>query len=217
MVAEFGQAAWDDLLVQLQALSNHTGVRGKLISLGNTADHLVDDAYDVWDTSRRSIEAVNDLTGKIRAAIEAELGAPGSNIQYVVIVGGHNIVPFRRVPDETVISNERYYLMGAFLNPGSPLFSSIMQGFNLTDDFYVDREPTPWQGRALYVPDLAVGRLVETPDEIGAAAEAFVASNGVLGPATGFVSGYDFFADGSHTVADALDEKVATDRLIDDS
>ncbi|NQU97075.1 MAG: hypothetical protein HQ548_05465, partial [Chloroflexi bacterium] len=208
MVALYGQAAWDDLLVQLHALSADPAVEGKVISLPSGI-------YDEWDSNQCSIEDVNDLAADIRAVIESELQSnPG--IQYVVIAGSDDIVPFRRVPDETVISNERYYLMGSFLQPGSPLFSSVMQGFNLTDDFYVDREPTPWQGRALYVPDLPIGRLVETPEEIAAAAQTFLDYQGALDPQTGFVSGYDFFADGSQAMAAALAAKVPVETLIND-
>lgn len=207
MIAKYGQAAWDNMLAELVALSAHDKVHGKIISVPSGV-------YDAWDTNQCSIEAANDVADEIRSIIQAELA---SGIGYVVVAGDDEIVPFRRVPDETVISNERHYLMSAFLEPGSALFASIMGGYNLSDDYYVDLGPTPWQGRALYVPDVPMGRLVETPEQIAAAAAAFVGSDGILQASTGFVSGYDFFADGANAMADALDGKVTTDRLINET
>ena len=180
-----------DFWSQMSALADATN--GRVISIRS-------DIYDPWDNNPCSIDAVNSVAGQVRAAIQGH-----ENIQYVVIAGGDGIVPFRRAPDETVISNERYYLMGSFLKPGSPLFSSLQQGYNLTDDFYVDEEPTPWQGRALYIPDLPIGRLVETPDEIVATIQTYVDSvTGSLDATTAFVSGYDFFIDGAQAMADLL-------------
>ncbi|HET6615132.1 MAG TPA: dockerin type I domain-containing protein, partial [Dehalococcoidia bacterium] len=74
----------------------------------------------------------------------------------------------------------------------------------------------PWQGRELYVPDWNLGRLVETPDEISAAAQAFVDSDGQLTLDTALVTGYDFFTDGASQTAGAL-SALAPDTLINDT
>ena len=52
------------------------------------------------------------------------------------------------------------------LNSGQPLYGSLFYRFIQTDNFYADRKPTPWRGRALFLPDLAIGRLVESPTDI---------------------------------------------------
>ena len=93
-----------------------------------------------------------------------------------MLVGGDNAIPFFRVPDETKISNESDYYSqltsAGALNTGrgaankTYIGGSTFYRFIQTDNYYADRKPTPWRGRALYLPELAIGRLVETPDDI---------------------------------------------------
>src|SRR6185295_2169157 len=98
------------------------------------------------------------------------------NVQNIVLVGGDYAIPFFRVPDETKISNEGdYYSQLTAANAldtsggganttrigGSTFYRRIQ-----TDNYYADRRPTPWRGRGLYLPELAIGRLVETTDDI---------------------------------------------------
>src|SRR3990172_4209593 len=141
----------------------------------------------------------------------------------MVVAGDDDVVPQRRVPDETIVGNEALYVLDSLTKPGSPLYSSLLYGFVLTDDYYLDTIPTPWQGRELYVPDRSIGRLVETPEEIGAAADAFLTAGpdgGLLDYSTGqdataLVTGYDFFSDGANVTAANLATKLATSTLID--
>src|SRR5262249_61649459 len=113
-------------------------------------------------------------------------------------------------PDETVIANEADYaqqLGTNVLNPAQPLYNSLFYRFVQTDNFYADRKPTPWRGRALYLPDLAIGRLVESPADINRYLDGYVAANsytirgdlaftqGAPHYAGAFVTGYDFTKD----------------------
>ena len=202
-------AAWSAFQAKLEQLAGHDAVHGDIVSLPSNI-------YDTWDTKPCSVDAANGVSAAVRSTLQTYL-ASNPGIQYVVVVGSDDVVPYRRVPDETIISNERYYLSGAFLKAGSPLFTSVAGGYNLTDDYYVDKQPSPWQGRELYVPDWPIGRLVETPQEISAAADAFLGSNGILNPRTAFVTGYDFFADGAGVMADNLAARLSTLRAISDS
>ena len=54
------------------------------------------------------------------------------------------------------------------------------------------------------MPDVALGRLVETPADASAAVDRYVAANGILNPQTAFVTGYDFLSDGAQAVLAAL-------------
>jgi hypothetical protein len=190
------QPDWDELLASITDLAERADIAGDIISVPISI-------YQSWDGDYSSIDAANEVTLEIRNII-ADYLSQKSGIQYIVIIGNDDIIPYHRVPDETSIGNEHQYTMSSLLKPGSPLFYSVANSNILTDDYYVDEMPTPWQGRSLYIPDLAVARLVEKPSEIIETAEAFVASDGVLSPGTALVTGYDFFGDGAQAVSDIL-------------
>ncbi len=84
----------------------------------------------------------------------------------VVLVGGDSIIPFYRIPDETTLGNEGSYADVRAQRPNTALDGSLFYQFIQTDNFYADRVPTAWRSRALYLPDLGVGRLVESPTTI---------------------------------------------------
>ena len=207
-IATYGADAWAGVLSRLETLAGHDAVEGEILSLPS-------DIYDPWDTKPTSVDEANALSEKIRDLIQARLVADPS-LKYVVFVGDDTIVPFHRTPDDTLIGNESYYASDSWVDPSSPLFASMAHKCFLTDDYYVDAAPIPWQGRALFVPDVAISRLVEKPADIVKIVDTFLAKNGQLTPSAGFVSGYDFFADGSTAVADTMKAGglVSVDRLV---
>ena len=174
-------------------------VNGKVISIG------ADEEYTAWDLEPWRVDLANEVARSIRKAIQDELAANYSNsIKYVVLVGNDRIIPFRRLIDQTIIGNEQNYTDQSFLKPPSATLSSIANGYILTDDYYVDQEPISWNGSYLYVPDLVVSRLVETPDQIIGTIDAFTKTGGLLDDEVGLVSGYDFMADGAERVREIL-------------
>ncbi len=50
----------------------------------------------------------------------------------------------------------------------------------LTDDPYGDFDPQAWLNGTMALPDVGLGRLVETPANIGAQIDRYVAAGGVL-------------------------------------
>ena len=53
-----------------------------------------------------------------------------------------------------------------------PYYGALGTSHFLSDDPYGDLDPIEWATRRLYVPELAIGRLVETPDQIIAQLDA---------------------------------------------
>jgi hypothetical protein len=86
-------------------------------------------------------------------------------------------------------------------------------GHIFTDDFYTDDAPNLWRGRELYIPDLASGRLVESPSEIAATIAAF---SNTFNVSTCAVTGYQFLKDGAQLIQAALGSNVQIDSLIQD-
>jgi hypothetical protein len=185
---------WDAVLASLTntELIDREDIVGDIISLPISI-------YEDWDKDYSSIDATEKLTADIRDIIQLYLSEHES-IEYVVFVGNDDIIPFGRVPDETNLGNEHQYLPGSFLKPGSPLFFSVLNSFIQTDDYYVDMAPSLRQGRSLYLPDFVVARLVENPEDIISAINAFITSDGELQPDSAMVTGFDFFVDAADEV-----------------
>src|SRR5262249_49495766 len=92
--------------------------------------------------------------------------------------------------------------------PSSGLEGSLFYHFVQTDNFYADRRPTLFHGHALYIPDLAIGRLVESTDDIYSYLQAYSTYASCCGGYTinadrpdfghvgaAYVTGYDFVKD----------------------
>ncbi len=166
-------------------------------------DPAVRAAYDVWDTSegRCDPERANDVVRAIGALIDAA----GPTVHNIVIAGGDAIVPFARLEDGTSLANEREY--AAEFTGNNELIAALEAGMFLSDNPYGDATPIGVGTRELYVPDIAVGRLVESSADIAAALVQFVTSGGVLDPTTAanVSTGYEFLSDGADAVRDAFD------------
>ena len=192
MAALYGQAAAAALLAKLYTLADHERVQGEVIEV--TSDAAAAAAYGAWTASPESLlitANANAVAGAVRNLVLTFLNN-GPNIAYVVLVGGDQVIPHRRIPEGTVAVAEQTYATHATAN--TTLWSAVYDNMTLTDDYYVDREPTAWQGRELYIPDYAIGRLVETPAEITGQVDLFLA-NPVLNGNRALVTGYDFVFD----------------------
>ena len=202
-----GQDGLDKVMTALQSACADDRVRGEVMSVPSLD-------FNGWDIEPWKPEVANAVTDEIRAKITDYLSDHNS-VKYVVLVGSDEIIPQRRVQDETVLGNEREYVDGgAFLKWDSPLLASMWRQMVLTDDFYVDSEPIPFNEHALYIPDMAISRLVETPDEIAAQINVFLGKTpdgtadlrpaGQLDGSTGMVTGQDFMTNGVQRVQTTL-------------
>jgi hypothetical protein len=203
MKARYSEAEWSNLEAQLIALADM--VQGSVISIPSTV-------YDSWDTHPCSVEEANDVAAAIRSVI---FNQRDNTTEYITLVGNDHIVPHRRIPDATSISNERYYTMGSSLIPGSPLYASVFTGQMLSDDYYGDENALVDSKTLLYIPGIVISRLVENPVEISNVISKFISSNGELTLSTATVTGYDIFNDGAQLTANALSVNMTTNTLID--
>jgi hypothetical protein len=113
-------------------------------------------------------------------------------VEYIVLVGDDRVIPHRRVPEGDMSKTEHEYAPSVTAN--TTLWAAAQANMTLTDDYYADREPTDWQGQELYIPDYAIGRLIETPDEIIGVIDTFLTGQ-VLTGSRALVTGYDFVQD----------------------
>ncbi|MEX1195549.1 MAG: hypothetical protein WED85_10870, partial [Dehalococcoidia bacterium] len=208
LTALYGAAEAQDLLTELSdpAFINRADVEGTIIHVdANTA---VSDAYDDWDDINQcSTDYANAIADEIVNVIDGLTTTVDP--ENIVVVGSDDVIPFGRVPDNSRVSNESDFAGDFELIAGdnNPTWASFAARYVLTDNVYGDRNPIPWLEHELFVPDRAVGRLIETPDEIVNTIQDYVTANGRLDPATAeshprtsLTTGYDFLADGADDI-----------------
>jgi Calx-beta domain/FG-GAP-like repeat/Galactose oxidase, central domain/Kelch motif len=210
-----GQAAALD--TKLRDLSVHPRVQGVVVDLGLVS--ALDPYYAAFDAAVASqgdsVKAANDLLfgpNGIHAQVLSKLRAfPG--VRYVTLVGDDRIIPLARIPDGTALFDESNYPAGGDLSGTNTAVGQALQAKRfLSDDplglvtaFTPDALST-----SLFLPDLSVGRLVETPEEITTAIATFIGQDGVLDlgaldSANGhkvLVTGYDFLQDSAVRIRD---------------
>ncbi len=211
----YGEDEVAPLMSALRTFANLPSVRGLILPVEESA--YVQRAYKDWDDHFCDPERANAVAGRIKDLIY-KTAQEMPNLRYVILVGDDRSLPFRRIPDLVETANEREYAAQSFLKSNTALYAAIKQGYTLTDDFYVDFYPSLYRGWPLYVPDYAVGRLVETPEEIRAQLQQFMARNGRIQVRHAAVFGYDFLKDSTQQMMDTLrNQGVARDVHNDDA
>ncbi len=126
-------------------------------------------------------------------------------LQYIVIVGNDDVIPFFRHPDQAMLANERNYTPPVRDNTASQ--ASLKLGYVLSQDRYGAGREISSRSDSLPIPELAVGRLVETPAEVIGMVNAYLATaNGVIDtPDSALVTGYDFLEDAALAVTAELE------------
>src|SRR4051794_11950908 len=141
--------------------------------------------------------AKNLLAGALRDVVAA-YRASNPGLKYVVIVGNDGVVPFFRYPDETLLGQESGY--DPPVGPATASEASLSLDYVLGQDAYGANDQISLRSTSFPVPDLAVGRLVETASEASGMLDAYTAANGTVAPHSSLVTGYDFLADDADSV-----------------
>jgi hypothetical protein len=144
--------------------------------------------------------AKNLVAEEIKGIVDSYRSNP---LQYVVIVGNDDAIPFFRSPDQSVIGQESGYVPPVSSN--SPSEASLRRDFVLSQDKYGSKTSITLPWNEFPVPGLAVGRVVETASEIAGLIDAYVAADSVVTPRTSLVTGYDFLEDAANAVKSELD------------
>lgn len=231
MAQSYGEAAANALLEKLFALADDPNVAGTVIQV--ESDPAVATAFAAWSADAATLADV-DLANAVTAAIRNRVmafRANAPNLKYVVIAGSDRMIPFRRVLDQvgqggggSVTSIESSYAANVGDNSGdnSTVRAALTANMVLTDDYLVDTDPSVWQNRQgnefeLYVADYPVSRLVETPAEIGAFVDSYLAGARRIDATSGkaLVTGYDFVQDSADNIAGLFTaDQVAVDKTL---
>lgn len=145
----------------------------------------------------------------------------GNPLEYVVLVGGDDVLPFFRYPDPAEVSKESDYYPPVLDNTASQ--ASLRLGYMLGQDAYGAETELTLGDSTLPIPDLAVGRLVETAGDALKLISTYVNGtvNGTgaraIAPSRALVTGYGFLEDGSRAVAQELRAGLGTAGSVDDA
>jgi hypothetical protein len=143
--------------------------------------------------------AMNIVAEEVKAIVDANRS---SALRYIVIAGNDDAIPFFRYPDQSLLGPESQYVPP--VEGDSPSEASLRNDYVLSQDAFGSATLFSLRTSDFPVPGAAVGRLVESADEIGGMIDAYVATNGFIRPGSSLVTGYDFLADAATAVADEL-------------
>ena len=163
---------------RLHTLAERAAVAGTVVDL---ADHPVVQSLSSQADTRASCPFAKNLVASAIKRIVDAYRKKYPSIQYAVLVGDDNVIPFFRYPDPALMGNETLYVPPVRDDTTSQ--ASLRLGYILTDDFLASSQSVSLHGTQLPVSDLSTGRLVETPQEIAGMVDAYLslsATNGVV-------------------------------------
>jgi hypothetical protein len=152
---DLDDAEWDAFIEELSPFLD--AVNAKVVSVPSVW-------FDAADGNICDVQEQNDLAEQIRDYLQGQL-ANVSSVDYLQFLGSYKVIPPRFETDETTILNESLYGPDLLTTPNALSFAYGL-GYNAIDSYYGAFAPIPYRGRFLYVEDISVSRLLETPQEI---------------------------------------------------
>jgi hypothetical protein len=215
-----GDGSEGTLADRIEELRTRTEVDGILVDLAD--DTRVQELRTQADAeaNRGCPFAQNLVAQEIKSIVDsyrATAADPDATetLRYVTILGDDTVVPFFRYPDQSLLGQESGYFPP--VESDSVSEASLRHDYVLSQDAYGAGVEVDIRTTSLPIPDLAVGRLVEEPDEIIGMIDAYIAADGVVSPDSSLVTGYDFLTDAADAVSDELDPGTTLDELITDA
>jgi hypothetical protein len=203
-----------DLGTRLATLAARPEVDGIVVDIA--ADAEVNALRTQAAQQTQCVYATNLVAESIRAIVESHRN---SDLKYVVLVGGDDSIPFFRYPDQALLGPEQDYDPPVADDSASQ--AALRLNYILGQDEYGSRFSVSAGDGEIPIPDLAVGRVVETAAEAIGVIDAYLSTaDGVALSGAGLATlttGYDFLTDAAEAVAGNLDAGTAAagSRLID--
>ena len=202
----YGLQAENDVFSRLQTLAARTDAAGGAV-IPVDANAAVLNALNARAADSCSPAKANDVVRAVGNLLDNPVIVRPS-VKYIVVVGDDAAgVPFGRVLDNSAYANERGYASTFFGATNNQYLSTYGLGFLPTDDPLGD---VNYSGQGPYVPELAVGRLVETPTQILSQITQYITRNGAINPTRALTTGYDFLSDGASRVSADFKARLGT-------
>ena len=200
-------------LADLETLRLRSDVNGVVIDLASGNYPRVDWANTEADDTPGCAFAKNTVAVEIKQVIDAYLDQYPT-LQYIVLAGGSDVIPFFQTADVSGLANEKDYVPP--VSPSTPSEAGLETNLVQGQDAYGSSIEFTQAGYSLALPDLAVGRLVDSATDISAAVDAYIATDGLIVPTSALVTGYDFVGDAAEEMQALIDGGIdsASDTLI---
>lgn len=211
MTARDGGGPTQSMLTTLADLADETD--GVVLPVQGNPRVSTSPAFAAWDADPCSVEAANGVVTAINEVVDDAREQNGGlpELRSIVLVGPDEVLPQARIADRTVIGQASDYADDAIVDRNgdgvaddNSTSAAFRQGYFLSDDPYGDFDPA----ENIYTPDVALGRLVETPGQIEDQIAAYMASDGTVNPQRSYVAGYDFLTDAANEIHGALSGAV---------
>ena len=200
-------------LAHLATLAARSDVDGVVINLNDSKYERVAFANAEADAHLACAAAKNTVAKEIKKVVDAYRDV-NPTLEYIVLAGGADVIPFFQVPDVSGLAFEKEYVAPVAPSTASEagLKTNLVQG----QDAYGSQMDFTQAGHTLALPDLAVGRLVDNASDISFAVDAYIATGGVVSPSSALVTGYDFVGDAAVAIQVEMDAGTnsASDTLI---
>lgn len=200
-------------LNDLDTLAARSDVNGVVIDLNDARYERVGFANAEADANLACAAAKNTVAKEIKNVVDAYRDV-NLSLEYIVLAGGADVIPFFQVPDVSGLAFEKEYVVPVAASTASEagLKTNLVQG----QDAYGSQVEYTQAGHTLALPDLAVGRLVDTATDISIAVNAYLDTDGVVTPNSALVTGYDFVGDAAVEIKAEMDAgtNATSDTLI---
>jgi CSLREA domain-containing protein len=194
------EAEKSDLRAKLAVFASRPEVQGVVVDVDTDARVA---AANAQADSHVTCPYAKNLVAQAIKGIVDDYWAQNPALAYVVIVGNDDVIPFFRHPDNALLAPESQYFPPVRDNTASQ--ASLKKDYVLSQDAYGARFDISLNNSTYPVPELAVGRLVETLTDINTVIDAYLSlGNGVVAPGNALVAGYDFLADAATEIAGQL-------------
>ena len=190
------------------------GLGEKGIVLDVSKDMTVKQAYDNWVVT--DPDSANDVANAVDNYLNNKIDNHYSNTEYVIIVGDDRIIPFYRIEDTSCpccdcygscCTEEDYYYCDHEVSDSSSVGSSIRANRILTDNLYGDIKSGLFEF-GIITPELAVSRLIESPDQIVNTLDVYKTEGSLVTPNVITMTGWDFMADSITETADVYETEL---------
>ncbi|MGH9098841.1 MAG: hypothetical protein ACRDV8_01245, partial [Acidimicrobiales bacterium] len=147
--------------------------------------------------------AVNLEADAIQNIVNSYRKGTGTNLRYVVIVGGDTVIPFFRYADQEKVEPESDFTQVISLTTHTEAEAALQDDYYLTDDPYGAAAAIPIDGSTLPLQSAAVGRLVQSPTEIAETIARYLTTRTgkVIKVSSSLSAGYSFMAKPAQTIA----------------